>query len=81
MEITVKYFGIIADITQKKEEVFLIDNDFLSAKELESKIKINYPKILDIKYLIAINKSIISNCDSVLYNKDEVALLPPFAGG
>ncbi|MGV3696606.1 MoaD/ThiS family protein [Flavobacterium sp.] len=80
MEVTVKYFGIIADITQKKEEVFLIDNDQNTLKNLELKIKIKYPKILDVNYSRAINK-LFANCDTTLKDKDEVAFLPPFAGG
>jgi molybdopterin synthase sulfur carrier subunit len=80
MEITVKYFGIIADITQKKEEVFFIDENSNSIKKLQSKLEIKYPKILVIKYLVSINKKFLQN-DFLLEKDDEIALLPPFAGG
>ena len=80
MEITVKYFGIIADITEKKEEIFFVDEQGNTLNKLQSSIEIKYPKILDINYSLAINK-LFSNCDIQLNNKDEVALMPPFAGG
>lgn len=80
MEITVKYFGIIADITQKKEEVFFIENGVNALKNIKSKIEIKHPKILVINYSIAVNKKFLQN-DILLENGDEIALLPPFAGG
>lgn len=81
MEITVKYFGIMADITQKKEEVILIEANENTLNKLKSKLEIKYPKILVTSYSFAINKIIITNCEVVLNDKDTVALLPPFAGG
>lgn len=80
MKITVKYFGIIADITQKKEEVFFVDDESNTVKKMQLKLEINYPKILVINYLIAVNKKFLQN-DIVLKNNDIIALLPPFAGG
>ena len=80
MEIVVKYFGIIADITQKKEELFFIEDEFNSLKLLQLKLEIKYPKILVINYSIAVNKKFLQN-DILLKNSDIIALLPPFAGG
>ena len=71
MEIIVKYFGIIADITQKKEEVFFMDNDSNTIKKLQSKIEVIYPKILVINYSIAINKKFLQN-DILLKNNDKL---------
>lgn len=81
MEITIKYFGIIADIASKKEDVFAFEEGLITLKKIKSKIEIDLPKILDISYSIAINKQIVTNCEVELNDKDEVALLPPFAGG
>ena len=80
MEITVKYFGIIADITQKKEEVFFIEDDSYRLKLLKLKLEVKYPKILVINYSIAVNQKFLQN-DILLKNNDIIALLPPFAGG
>ena len=80
MEITVKYFGIIADITQKKEEVFFVDEDLSTVKKLKSKVEIKYPKALVINYSIAVNQKFLQN-DILLEKDDIIAFLPPFAGG
>lgn len=80
MEISIKYFGIIADITLKTEEVIFLENDFTTLKLIQSKIEIKYPKILDVNYSIAVNKKFLQN-DIPLNNKDIIAFLPPFAGG
>ena len=80
MEIVVKYFGIIADITKKKEEFFFIEDEFNSVKLLQSKLEVKYPKILDINYSIAVNKKFLQN-NILLKKGDIIALLPPFAGG
>ena len=80
MEITVKYFGIIADVTQKKEEVFFIEEVSITLKKIKLMLEIIYPKILVINYSIALNKKFLQN-DIELKNKDILAFLPPFAGG
>jgi molybdopterin synthase sulfur carrier subunit len=80
MEITLKYFGIIADITQKKEESFFVEDESIMLKSLKSRIEIKYPKILVINYSIAVNEKFLQN-DILLKNQDIIAFLPPFAGG
>ena len=80
MEIAVKYFGIIADITQKKEEVFVMTDEPIMLKKIQSKIEVIYPKLLVINYSIAVNSKFLQN-DILLKNKDTIAFLPPFAGG
>ena len=80
MEITVKYFGIIADYIQKKYEVFFIDEESNTLKKLQLKIEMKYPKILVINYSIAVNKKFLQN-DILLKNNDIIAFLPPFSGG
>lgn len=80
MEITVKYFGITTDITQKTEEVFFMDEEPITLKKLQLKIEVKYPKILVINYSIVVNQKFLQN-DILLQNGDVIALLPPFAGG
>ena len=75
--ITVKYFGAIADITQKREEQFLTMH---SLYELQSKIESQYPEIKKITHVLALNQMIVRE-DTELNENDEIALLPPFAGG
>ncbi len=80
MELALKYFGILADITQKSEEAFFVVEESVTVKSLQSKIELKYPKMLVINYSIAVNKKFLQN-DILLQNDDVIAFLPPFAGG
>lgn len=48
--------------------------------DLRKKIETVFPKTNGCKYLIAINQEVIKN-NVALKHDDEIALLPPFAGG
>lgn len=80
MMVTVKYFGLVADNTQKKEEQFLFENEVVTLNQLQSKLEKEYPEIKNTTYLFAVNQS-ITKSNIELKNNDEIALLPPFAGG
>ena len=70
-------FGIISDITGKEE---LILNGFKDTGALDQQLQKDYPGLKKVTYRIAVNKEII-NVNTLLNDSDEVALLPPFAGG
>jgi sulfur-carrier protein len=77
--ITVKYFGVIAEKTKCTEEIYTIDaigiDEFIS--EINKKHQLNVDS-----YSIAVNQKIIDiKKSSKLTTNDEVAFLPPFAGG
>lgn len=78
--LTVKYFGILADIVQKHEEQFLLDVEDNSLKSLQLMLETRYPEIKNITYSIAVNQCIL-NTGAKLKPNDELALLPPFSGG
>ena len=80
MTITVKYFGLVSDITQKKEEQFFFESEAMNLKQLQSKLELYYPELKKTTYSFAVNQS-LSQSNEVLKNNDEIALLPPFAGG
>lgn len=81
MIVTVKYFGMVADVTQKNEEQFQLSSSTLSMLySLKSKIEEQYLELKNITYSFAVNQSIV-NEDMALNHQDEIALLPPFAGG
>lgn len=80
MELTLKYFGSIVDITMKKEEAFFVEEEAITLKSLQLRIEVKYPKILVVSYSMAVNKKFLQN-DVLLINRDVVAFLPPFAGG
>lgn len=80
MTITLKYFGLIAEITNKKEELFSIEKESVTIQSLRLQLEGNYPGLQKATYKIAVNQSMAN--ETVLVNdNDEIALLPPFAGG
>ena len=76
--ITIKYFGAIADVTQKREESFHFENGG-SLENFKAELERQYPGIQNIPYSIAQNKTIIKQ--GTIGEGDEIAFLPPFAGG
>lgn len=78
MKVTVKYFGLVAEATEKPEEV-LEFNGPLTALELKAQC-LNGLAIADKDSVqIAVNQNLDDQI--TLKDGDEVALLPPFAGG
>jgi len=78
MTVTIKYFGIIAELVNTPEEKLEIEVE--SQLDFRAFINSKHPQILKINYKIAINQvftDILVNSDQ----KIEIAILPPFAGG
>jgi len=70
-------FGALADITGKTA---LEINGIKNTDELQKKIFMQYPGLVQRPFLIAVNKKVtIENAE--LKDDDVVALLPPFSGG
>jgi len=80
MYITLKYFGLLVDICQKKEEQVFIEENKVSVSFLKAKIEIAYEELKNTNYSIAVNQS-MSRLDYTIKDQDVVAFLPPFAGG
>ncbi|MFK7050293.1 MULTISPECIES: MoaD/ThiS family protein [Flavobacterium] len=80
MQIKIKYFGQLMDITHLKEEIILINKDQISCTEIIQMISFKYKGLEDISFEIAVNKQ-IQKLDYIVNQEDEIALLPPFAGG
>ena len=78
MKVAIKYFGMIAETAGKSEEILDLKLGF-SVQDLKDQLIEKY-KIADPEAIqIAVNQDLNSNSD--LKEGDEVAFLPPFAGG
>ena len=78
MILKVKYFGMIAEWIGSSEQS--VDCNGSTVRELKEQLESQYPKLSGISYQVAISHKISSN-DQVITEQDELALLPPFAGG
>ena len=79
MTIRIRYFGQLVELVGKEEEV----RDFevgSTLNDLELEVHSNH-KLKSMYYRIALNQKIAENKEIVLNNNDEVAFMPPFAGG
>jgi molybdopterin converting factor small subunit len=72
-----KYFGMIAEAVEKSDEEFSLVKDIVA---LTAELELKYPKLKDLNYKFAINQTLIAE-NIALNDNDEIALLPPFAGG
>ncbi|WP_339887865.1 MoaD/ThiS family protein [uncultured Flavobacterium sp.] len=80
MTITLKYFGLLADITNTNEELFSLEKSDYTTTDLMQQLHEKYTGLQNVSFVIAVNKSITST-EMNLNNNDTIALLPPFAGG
>jgi sulfur-carrier protein len=77
MEIKVLFFGVLAEVTKTRFKHY---RDITSYDDLRLRIQDEFPEIVHYNYRIALNSEII-NEDPELKNEDEIAYMPPFAGG
>ncbi|MCW2119525.1 MoaD/ThiS family protein [Flavobacterium sp. 7A] len=80
MIINTKYFGLIADITNKKEEQLQLKETLTSVASLKSIMEANYPDLRKTSYSVAVNQALVG-IETNLKEQDVIAFLPPFAGG
>ncbi|MDG1840853.1 MAG: MoaD/ThiS family protein [Crocinitomicaceae bacterium] len=77
MKLTIKYFGLLAEITGLEEERLNIENKKIGG--LIDAIINKHPGLKGREFQIAQNKKMVNKED--LVNGEEIALLPPFSGG
>lgn len=80
MLVTVKYFGMIEEHTHTHQENIHISSESLTVEEFQNIILTKYPTLQELTYNIALNQKITTKEKSI-NNGDELAFLPPFAGG
>ena len=76
MQVKVLFFGVLAEVTGTNLKHY---NDVGSVTDVKSRIVDDYPEIAHYSYRTAINNILIDVAD--LCDNDEIALMPPFAGG
>lgn len=77
MQLNIKYFGLIAELTQCYEEVFEFSGATVS--ELLELLYGKYPELKTKDFQVAQNREIVSFDANI--TGDDLALLPPFSGG
>lgn len=76
-KITVLTFGAVAEIIgENRFEV----SDVLSTDGLKARLEIEFPRLKEISYALAVDKKMIT-APIPLHPNATVALLPPFSGG
>ena len=69
---------MIAEATEKVDEELNVQ--YSSVLGLKEDLVNRYPKLIDMNFKIAVNQQIVTD-DYSLIGNEEIALLPPFAGG
>jgi sulfur-carrier protein len=77
MQVKVLFFGVLSEVAGTDYRHYY---DVSSINDLKIRIIDEYPEIENYKYRISLNNAIIA-VDGMLKDNDEVAFLPPFAGG
>lgn len=77
MKVKVLFFGVLAEVTGTNFKHF---RDVKSIGDLKLRIQDDFPEVVHYNYRISLNNEIINN-NPKLKDGDEVALMPPFAGG
>jgi sulfur-carrier protein len=77
MEINVLFFGVLAEVTGTHRKHY---RGISSYGDLTHRIEDDFPEIVHYNFRIAVNNKIV-NDDPLLREGDELAYLPPFAGG
>jgi molybdopterin converting factor small subunit len=71
------YFGSVMDITGTKTETF---DAPATLDELNKMLVSRFPKLSVVSYRLSVNRQLATD-NRQLADGDEIALLPPFAGG
>ena len=77
MKVKVLFFGVLAEVTGTGIKIY---EDVKSAERLKQRVADEFPEIVHYKFRISLNDSLI-NADAILTDGDEIAFIPPFAGG
>jgi molybdopterin converting factor small subunit len=77
MEVKVLFFGVLAEVSGTSIKHY---ENVRSLTDLKLRIQDDFPEISHYNFRFSVNNT-ITNDEPVLKAGDEIALLPPFAGG
>ncbi|MFT3679682.1 MAG: MoaD/ThiS family protein [Ferruginibacter sp.] len=77
MQVNILLFGQLTDITGTGNMVL---EDMADTNAVTRKLEEQFPALAHSKYVMAVDKKVISG-NTILNNNSTVALLPPFSGG
>jgi molybdopterin converting factor small subunit len=77
MEVKVLFFGVLAEVSGTSIKHY---NDVKTINDLKLKIQDDFPEIVHYNFRISVNSE-MTDKDLILNKGDEIALMPPFAGG
>jgi len=77
MKVKVLFFGSLGEVAGREE---LELNDIPDTDHLLSRLRGLYPALTQHTFRLAVNQTIVEGA-ALLNDNDEVALMPPFAGG
>ena len=77
MQVKVLFFGVLTEVAGSNCKHY---SEVKSIGDLKQRVINDFPEVVNYNYSISLNNVII-NDDPNLKNGDEIALLPPFAGG
>lgn len=77
MKVNVLFFGVLAEVTQTGLKCY---EDVTTIEHLKLRTADDFPELVHYNFRVSLNNEFI-NENSKLSNGDEVAFLPPFAGG
>ena len=77
MEVKVLFFGVLAEVSGTTIKHY---NEVKSVGDLMHRIQDDFPELVHYNFRISVNSE-ITNDNLLLKSGDEVALMPPFAGG
>jgi molybdopterin converting factor small subunit len=77
MKITVLFFGVLSEVAETGTKFY---SDVKNVEDLKNRLSDDYPAIVHYSYRVSVNNGITDD-NRLLADGDEIALLPPFAGG
>ncbi len=77
MEIQVLFFGVLAEVTKTGFKHY---RNISSFDDLRLRIEDDFPEIVHYNFRYSVNNELVNEAP-VIRDGDEIACLPPFAGG